>query len=287
MIYKEWKSNPTLWTPRRLSLKYNCSIKRIEAILILKEYHSRLIAEGDNILLGEEHKKYTALMEEHLCSKPTTISSLKHLEKLPPPIAPLGGKPSIITSTSPLLVAIPKDSTITPELAAILLQRHTANTGSSYGVLKRTAKGQIVPLKFGTSTEADPDLPFCAQINIEQRTQRPWTLGGGTALEKGKFIQRDCWEVDPKNKAIWSFLNSSLPTRTEPIQPIGQTLIRELNGDLREAGSAEHLREFKRMNQILKDKLINLPFTKRDQTLGTSDSKTALKRLKRKLRNDC
>lgn len=285
MIHKEWKTNPTLWTPRRLSLKYNCSIKRIEAILILKEYHSRLIAEGDSILLGEEHKKYAASMEALLCSKPTIINSLKHLEKLPPP-PPSGGKPSIITSTSPLLVSIPKDSTITPAVAAILLQRHTANTGSSYGVLKRTAKGKIVPLKSGNPTETNPDLPFCAQINIEQRTQRPWTLGG-TALQKGKFIQRDIWEVDPKNKTIWSFLDSSLPTRSMPIQPIGQTLIRELNGDLREAGSAEHLREYKRMNQILKDKLINLPFTKRDQTLGTSDSKTALKRLKRKLRNDC
>lgn len=283
-IYNEWKNDPIKWTPRRLSFKFNCSIKRIEAVLILKDYHSRLLKKETSSSFSPKDLEYSKEMEKNLASKARPIGNLSHLNKIPPPPPPSSPK-TLLSSIPPLLVAIPKDSSITPEVAAILLQRHIANTSSNYAILQNVASGKlVVPSKSGDVV--DPDLPFSPSINIEGRTLRPWTVRENIGM-KGKFIQNDSWEHHPKRKTIWTFLDSSLPTRIKDIYPLGITLIRESNGDLRESNLAEHQREYKRMNTILKDHLINVPFTKRDQTLGTDDSRTALKKRIRALRNEC
>ncbi|KAF9291668.1 hypothetical protein BGZ68_002990 [Mortierella alpina] len=45
-IYKLHRSDSTKWTPRQLGMKYNISIKRVEAILRLKHLEKEMIAEG-------------------------------------------------------------------------------------------------------------------------------------------------------------------------------------------------------------------------------------------------
>ncbi|KAG0204572.1 hypothetical protein BGX28_003543 [Mortierella sp. GBA30] len=106
-IYKLHRSDSTKWTPRQLGMKYNISIKRVEAILRLKHLEKEMIAEG---FVPQE--KFTKGMEQLMGVKAERSAAI--VEPLTDILPQVG---------SPKFEAVDEEETFTAEDAARVLKR--------------------------------------------------------------------------------------------------------------------------------------------------------------------
>ncbi|KAG0364077.1 hypothetical protein BGZ54_007862 [Gamsiella multidivaricata] len=106
-IYKFHCSDSTKWTPRQLGMKYNISIKRVEAILRLKHLEQEMVAEG---FVAQE--KFTKGMEQLMGVKAERSAAI--VEPLTDILPQVG---------SPKFEALDEDQEFTAEDAAKVLKR--------------------------------------------------------------------------------------------------------------------------------------------------------------------
>ncbi|ORZ26612.1 eukaryotic mitochondrial regulator protein-domain-containing protein [Lobosporangium transversale] len=106
-IYKLHCSDTSKWTPRQLGMKYNISIKRVEAILRLKHLEKEMVAEG---FVPQEN--FTRGMEQLMGVKAERSAAI--VEPLIDILPQVG---------SPKFEAVDEDQEFTPEDAAKALKR--------------------------------------------------------------------------------------------------------------------------------------------------------------------
>ncbi|KAF8986241.1 hypothetical protein BGZ46_007772 [Entomortierella lignicola] len=106
-IYKLHLADTTKWTPRQLGMKYNISIKRVEAILRLKHLEKEMISEG---FVAQEN--FTKGMEQLMGVK--NVRSEAITEPLTDILPQVG---------SPKFEAVDEDQQFTAEDAAKVLKR--------------------------------------------------------------------------------------------------------------------------------------------------------------------
>ncbi|KAG0307233.1 hypothetical protein BGZ98_000740 [Dissophora globulifera] len=106
-IYKLHRSDSTKWTPRQLGMKYNISIKRVEAILRLKHLEKEMVEDG---FVPQEN--FTKGMEQLMGVK--AVRSEAIVEPLTDILPQVG---------SPKFEALDEDQEFTAEDAAKVLKR--------------------------------------------------------------------------------------------------------------------------------------------------------------------
>ncbi|KAF9429288.1 hypothetical protein BGZ76_001541 [Entomortierella beljakovae] len=105
-IYKLHRSDSTEWTPRKLGMKFNISIKRVEAILKLKHLEKEMVEEGFVV-----QENLTKGMEQLMGVKGERFSIFEPLTDILPNVG------------SPKFEAVDEDQTFTAEDAAKVLKR--------------------------------------------------------------------------------------------------------------------------------------------------------------------
>ncbi|KAF9110070.1 hypothetical protein BGX27_006822 [Mortierella sp. AM989] len=106
-IYKLHRADSTKWTPRKLGMKYNISIKRVEAILRLKHLEKEMVSEG---FVAQEN--FTKGMEQLMGVKARRSEAI--VEPLTDILPQVG---------SPKFEAVDEDREFTAEDAAKVLKR--------------------------------------------------------------------------------------------------------------------------------------------------------------------
>ncbi len=159
-LFALWTNDPQKWTPRELSNQFKVSIERAKAIIKLKTLQRRMKRDGLSINQG-----YVEKMESNLGAKaPAIAESNRNLLE----------EHDITRTLKPMLVAVSSHVELTPEQAAVLIDR------------KLRPIIAAIDADFDANMPYDPNPP--CDKNIDELKEKLFIRHDADASTRWKFV---------------------------------------------------------------------------------------------------